>query len=217
MTGEISEIPKLGLGTIFSVVATGDSAKDWVPNGHSIGVNDCWKFSKPTDSLLICNRPQQFSADRLKIITESKPKDFYSHKSNWKEYFPLWKKVRLHTWSGTLQDWHRSDGPSAYSSNTSPLIAITLAYNLGAKDIILWGVDFRNHSMYNDNNPATKREVGVYLDVFAALKERGVNIYLGRMGSVFDSVLSLRIGDWIVRSDADLQDSRNDAYERLVP
>lgn len=94
--------------------------------------------------------------------------------------------MRLHPWNGTLHQWHRSDGPSAYSFNTSPIIAITLAYNLGAKEIILWGVDFKTHHVFNDKNPQTQKEIEVYLQVFAALKEKGVSVYRGSDGTAFD-------------------------------
>lgn len=189
MTGGNSKIPNSG--TSFTIVATGESAANWIPHGYSIGVNDAWKFGRPTDALLICNRPETFSIERRKIIIESKPKDFYSNKANWAGHFPDWKRVRLHPWSGSLHNFHRSDGPSAYSSNTSPIIAITLAYNLGAKEIILWGVDFKSHHLFNDKNPETKREVEAYLQVFEALKEKGVSVYRGADGTAFDNVLPL--------------------------
>ena len=173
----------------FTIVATGNSAKDWQSNGYSIGVNDCWKWGKPTDGLLICNRPAEFRGERMAIIQKSTPKDFYSHKSNWAEYFPHWKKIRLHVWNGTLHSWPRTDGPSAYSYNTSPIIAITLAYNLGAKEIIIWGVDFVNHHLFNSDNPETKREVKAYSQVFEQLKEKGVSVYRGADGTAFDNEL----------------------------
>lgn len=185
----------------FTIVGCGDSAKDWEPNGYSIGVNDCWKFGKPTDALLICNRPQQFSQERLTTILNSKPKHFFCDSSNWKDHFdyfrqgsknkkifsnyPGFSSPRMMQWSGTLYP------ATVFYSNTSPIIAITLAYNLGAKEIILWGVDFRNHHMYHDNSPATKSEVKVYLEVFECLREKGVSIYRGADGSVFDNLIPM--------------------------
>jgi hypothetical protein len=185
----------------FTIVGCGNSAKDWQPNGYSIGVNDAWKFGKPTDGLLVCNRPQQFSQDRLKTITNSKPKHFYSNSGDWKHYFdyfdspsrfkrihsnnPELPMVKYMQWSGALYD------NTVSFSNTSPITAISIAYILGAKEIILWGVDFRTHHLYNDNSPNTKRESEVYLEMFAALKEKGVSVYRGADGSVFDDKLPL--------------------------
>lgn len=176
---------------IFTIVGCGESAKNWIPNGYSIGVNDCWRYGQPTDALVIVNRPEQFTKERLEVITASKPEVFYSWKANWSQHFPEWRQLRLHNWYGTLHSSPRSDGPHAYYYNSSPIIAITLAYNLGAKDIILWGVDMRTHHLFNEKNPQTKKEVGVYLEVFEALKEKGVNVWLGTNGSVFDESLKL--------------------------
>jgi hypothetical protein len=199
MTGEISSTSQNR--KVFTIVATGDSAKDWTPAGYSIGVNDSWKWGKPTDGLLICNRPQQFSQNRLEIIKSSKPGHFYSDSSDWKEWFnyfktgsskrrlftnnPDFKTTRLLPWSGTLYP------DTVFFSNSSPIIAITLAYCLGAEDIIIWGVDFRTHHLFNDHNAGTRREVEAYLEVFAALKEKGVSVYRGAKGSVFDDKLPL--------------------------
>lgn len=49
----------------------------------------------------------------------------------------------------------------------------------------------RTHHLFNEKNPQTKKEVGVYLEVFEALKEKGVNVWLGTNGSVFDESLKL--------------------------
>jgi hypothetical protein len=188
----------------YTIVATGNSSQNWTPNGYSIGVNDAWKFGKPTDGLLICNRPQQFSSERLKTITDSKPKHFYSNMSNWAGYFDYFDKskasrhkklysnnpelptLKFMQWSGTLYP------DAVFYSNSSPIIALTLAYNLGAKEIILWGVDFKNHHLFHEGNLQTKKEVQAYLEVFECLREKGVSIYRGADGSVFDGLLPLK-------------------------
>lgn len=158
---------------LFTIVALGETAKDWIPRGHSIGVNDSWRWGKPTDSLLVCNRPSNFTEERLKIITESKPKTFYSHKSNWAYAFPAWQKINLCQWYGRLVKGQH------YSSNTSPFIAMTLAYNLGAKDIILWGVQLLDHKIFNNNNRQTKKEVMNYVQLIEEMDKQNVNVYLG--------------------------------------
>jgi hypothetical protein len=168
---------------IFTIVACGQTAKDWIPRGHSIGVNDSWRFGKPTDSLLVCNRPSNFTEERLKVITTSKPETFYSHKANWAYAFPAWKKINLCQWYGRLvKGMH-------YSSNTSPFIALTLAYNLGAKDIIMWGCDFVSHPTFNPDNPYRDKEIDTYMELIAELKEQGVNVWLGKEGTAFDKLI----------------------------
>lgn len=172
--------------SVFTIVACGDSAKDWVQTGTSIGVNDSWRWGKPTDALLVCNKPTDFKHDgRLQVITESKPKTFYSHKGNWAYAFPEWKKISLVHWYGVIRKGQQ------YSSNSSPFIALSLAWNLGAKDIIMWGVDMVNHKTFNPDNPYRDKEVKVYMELIAALKEEGVSVWLGSKGGAFDNLIPI--------------------------
>jgi hypothetical protein len=167
------------------VVACGQSGKNWVQHDYSIGVNDSWKWGKPTDALLLCNAPFKFPDDRFQIIKNSTPKVFYSNKPSWSQWFPEWKQVTIKPWYGTVNPGQ------VYYSDTSPFIAISLAYTLGAKQIILWGVDFYNHHIFNSGNPQTKREVERYLELIACLKELDISVFVGAEGSVFDEVLPL--------------------------
>ena len=183
---------------IFSVVGCGETASDWIPRGTSIGVNDCFKWGKPTDALLVCNRPNQFRNGRHEIITNSKATHFYTdddyygklwrvHKKSMRKSLrsnnPALPEVRFLQWYGSLYK------DAVFYANSSPFIAMSLAYVLGAKDIILWGVDFRNHHSFNDNNPGTKIEIRAYMELISALKEQGVNVWLGKEGTAFDSKL----------------------------
>ena len=170
---------------VFTIVGLGSSAKDWIPRGHSIGVNDAFRWGKPTDSLLVCNRPVQFSHERQRTIIESKPKNFYSWKSDWSVWFPNYIRINLVTWYGVIHP------RQIYSADSGPFIAISLAYTLGAKTIILYGVDFKNHKVFNESNPYTKKEVEKYLQLFAALKEKGCEVFLGASGSAFDNLIPI--------------------------
>jgi hypothetical protein len=170
---------------IVTIVGCGASAIDWIPRGHSVGVNDSWKWGKPTDSLLVCNRPTNFNQQRLSVITNSKPSTFYSHKGNWEYAFPNWSKVRLIPWYGSLYKGN------CYSSNTSPFIALSLAWNLGATEIVMWGVDMLNHHIFNESNPETEREIKAYMELIGVLNEQGVRVCLGARGTAFDDKLDL--------------------------
>jgi hypothetical protein len=170
---------------IWDIVGTGKTATNWKQHDYSIGVNDCWKLGKPTDALLVCNRPEQFSRDRFEIIKNSTPKEFYSHKSNWSEYFPKWKKLNLVQFYGQLNP------NQVYSSGTSTFIALSLAYNLGAKNIVMWGCDLIDHHLWNNNNPQTKREVEAHLELIKLMNEKGVEVYLGANGTAFDEHLKV--------------------------
>lgn len=177
---------------ICSIVACGTSASEWfkTPCDLSIGVNDCVKYGHQVDYLVVVNAPDKFIArakngftDRLATITNSSPKRFFCHNQNWKPYFPKAELLALKPFSGSLT------AGRVYKSSTSPFVAITLAFAEGAKDIILWGVDFLNHP--NIKNKLLSRQVSEYKRLFDALERKGVNTWLGRSGTVFDNYLRL--------------------------
>lgn len=173
------------MSNTIHIIACGESAKHWTGQGPALGVNDAGKWGYPLDNLLVCNRPTVFNGERLQAIISTKVKTFYSWKGAWAEWFPNWKKLNLVTWYGTLNP------KQVYSSNTSPFIAISLAYTLGYNEIVLWGVDMINHKVFHGNNPQTQREVTDYMDMISQMKVNGVNVYLGANGSILDDKLSL--------------------------
>jgi len=185
----------------YTIVGCGQTAKDWIPRGHSIGVNDAWKWGKPTDSLVVCNRPSQFGKDRYQTIVNSTPQYFYTQGDAWPMHVkapkisrksrlistnPIHPETRFIHWSGTLYP------ETVFFSNTSPFIAISLAFFLGAKEIIMWGCDFVDHKIYNSGEPSTVRqEVEVYMDLIREMKIQGCQVYLGAKGTAFDNLIPL--------------------------
>lgn len=169
----------------FTIVGCGQSAENWKPYGHSIGVNDAFKWGKPLDSLLICNRPEQFNSTRIETILKTNPKNFYTHKNNWAELFPRYIKINIVSWYGVLNPGQ------VYCSDSSPFIAISLAFTLGAKQIVMYGCDFKNHHIFNDNNSSAKTEIANYIQLFSALKQKGCEVYLGEKGTAFDDLIPI--------------------------
>lgn len=175
---------------IVSIVACGDSAEHWhkIPCDLSIGCNDAFKWGHKTNYLLLANWPAKFPQYRLDIIKNSKPDKFFSSVEQWRAYFPNMIKIRLNSWDGHLYK-NRPDEFS--SSNTSPFIATSMAYKLGASKIILWGVDFKTHKVYNESNPQTKTELSQWKQIIAALRKEGVEVYLGDKGSLMEEFLPI--------------------------
>jgi hypothetical protein len=171
------------MGNTVHIIGCGDSAKHWSGQGPSIGVNDAGKWGYKLDSLVVCNRPQQFSKERLETIINTKVENFYSWRSVWMDWFPQWTKINLVPWYGSINP------KQVYSSNTSPFIAISLAYMLGYDEIVLWGVDMSNHKVFHSHNPETQREADTYMQLINEMK--GVDVYLGANGSVFDNYIRL--------------------------
>lgn len=173
----------------YTIIATGSSAQYFVPRGHVIGCNDAARWGKPLNSLVVCNRPQQFSKERYEIIKNTKCETFYSHKSAWVKEFPGWKKINIVPWYGVYNPGQ------IYYSNSSPIIAITLAAKMASKltatNVILYGCDFKNHHIFNDANPQTAKEVEVYRSLFGQLHQNNILLWLGNEGTALDKYFPL--------------------------
>jgi len=168
---------------LYSVIGCGDSSKNWVPRGITIGVNDSLRFGRDTDVLILVNAPAKFK-ERLNVIKKSKAKVLTNSVHTWKPYFPECQKIeRLISFnSRILKNF-------VYMSQTSPIIAISYAIKQGAKEIILWGVDFLNHRKWAKGTKAGDREIAVYCRFFKECERIGVKVYLGANGTAFDNLL----------------------------
>jgi hypothetical protein len=78
-----------------------------------------------------------------------------------------------------------------YSLRTSPIVAMSVAVNLGATKLILFGVQFTNHKTYNAGEKKGDHEVRQYLKFFDALRKIGAEVYLGANGTAFDKYLPI--------------------------
>lgn len=129
---------------IIACVGCGASAEGWfnTPCDISIGLNDCLKWGKNTDWLVVINR--KFTKEREDLIITSNPKRFFTTIYYWNKLFSHSETLRLQRFSK-----HVKKG-NVYSSKTSPFVALSLAFNAGAKDVILFGVDLVDHPVIKD-------------------------------------------------------------------
>lgn len=173
---------------VVSVVACGESAKEWhkVPFDISVGVNDCVKFGCEVDYLICVNAPFKFEPtkkndyiNRLETIVNSKPKKFITSLcTEWKKYRGELQCREMHCIKLNRFGKYLNKG-IVYHSKTSPFIAMSYAFNLGAKDIILWGVDFVNHKDFKPGQRGTDFEIEEYARFAGLLKDQGCNVWLG--------------------------------------
>jgi hypothetical protein len=177
-----------------SIVGCGDSAKEWfkVPCDLSIGVNDCVKFGHEVDYLVVVNMPGKFgpsykngNVNRLKTIIESKPKKFFCHSSNWRQYFPDYQLLSMRPFVSKYMKGR------VYSSKTSPFVAITLAASLGATEIIIWGVDMVNHQRWSPGMKGFDLELSHYQILFEELDKNGIKVWLGNENSILNKFLKV--------------------------
>jgi hypothetical protein len=173
---------------ICTIVGCGETAKDWHNTKHdlSIGVNDCFKFGHNVDHLVVVNHPQKFKNGRLETISTSKPSKFLTHAPfAWKKWFPKLEEIKT-----TPFYFKRLLKGKILESKTSPFVAISLAFNMGADDIILFGVDFINHQHYRLGGKYFSVEYDNYIRLFEMLQAQGVRIWRGTDGSCFDNDLN---------------------------
>lgn len=184
---------------IASVVACGDSAKEWfkTPFDMSVGVNDCFKFGYNVDHLVCVNGPLKFQprasngmVNRLEIILDSRPKVFYCHNSNWKSYLKGVCEMRMISMVNYNGKFRKGRN---YFSKTSPFVAMCLAVNLGATELILWGVDFVNHWKYKPGNRAYESELNMYVSLIDELVHQGINIWIGNENTVLKDYLPVYV------------------------
>jgi hypothetical protein len=171
----------------YNIIACGDSASKWDGNGLSIGLNDCMKFGKKPTILGIFNHRNKFTQDRIETILKTRPVKFYADHDCWQKYFPEMIQVKLRSWDG-----HLYKTPDRLThAHTSPIIGMSLAYNLGASKIILWGCDFKTHGTWTKQNPQMAVELRQYKQFVEALRREGIKVYLGANGSLLEEFLTV--------------------------
>jgi hypothetical protein len=156
----------------MNIISCGPTGSTWDGSGPSIGVNDCEKFGRKVDALVVVN--SDFEIPRLQIIKKTlAPAGFYSQLTYWQDqpnYRPLPRMKRFTGRENKLETgW-------IYSSRTSPFVAITLAALWGHKEIVLYGVDFDDHPVVRDERLI--REVDQYKRLSEFLHIRGISLFL---------------------------------------
>lgn len=169
--------------SLFTIVGCGDSARNWVPNGISIGSNDCEKFGRPVDYLVLANAPHRFR-ERLETIKKSKAKVMVTSKTEWQKIFPNCEQIYR-----TTAYNQRILGGFIYTARTTPIMCFSLALRLGATEIVMWGVDMVTHKTYRQGLKQGDLEIATYRRFFEQAKKLGIKVYLGAGGTVFDGIL----------------------------
>jgi hypothetical protein len=161
---------------ICNIIACGSSASKWDGQGDSIGVNDAFKWGHKLQRLVLLNNPNEFERERLEIIKKTQVETVYTCYREWQRpglgltnviYF------NYNVWQGRLKPIRMG----FQTSKTSPFAAISIAYNLGYDEIILWGVDFKDHPIWNQHNHNYAYEIKNYQQIAQQLKDRGVMVY----------------------------------------
>lgn len=169
---------------IATVVALGQSAKDWIPRGLTIGVNEYLVWGKQADAIIIVNAPHKFSSEEMNLIVKHKGKMLTNSPKQWGQYFKNAEPLK-HMGAFNL----RVQKGRLYTSQTSPMIAISYAMQQGATEVIIYGVDFKTHGKYKEGTKHGDHEISIYKRFFESCKKLGTQIYLGEFGTAFDLCL----------------------------
>lgn len=162
-----------------TILGCGETGALWDGKGPCIGVNDCEKFGKRVDYLLLLNARGKFSPQRLRVIEATRPKICFSHLNRWGEVFTNFRHIQITKWTGT-----EIKPKTVYHSNTSPFAAISLAYVLGYEGAVLYGVDFKTHHRFSPGKPDYAFEM-IRTEAFCHMLDEkcGFKVYLGAEGS----------------------------------
>lgn len=168
-----------------NVLGLGESLKEFKEDGSiTIGVNDIHSKVK-TDYVVCIDVQKAFNRERLKTILKTNCKGFYSQSDEW-ELIDNFTKIEFNKVRGLLNGL---DSERFCYSNNSTYVAVILAYKLGAKEIVIWGADFVTHP--NFKNHSFDRVIEDFKALNKALKERGVNLFVGSDYSVLSKFLPL--------------------------
>lgn len=162
---------------ICHILALGPSIKHYKPDGNfSIGCNDSFKHH-PSNYLICVSR---LSPERDRIVMDSKPEKLLAFKPPYISH-PAYEYIgQVHRWRPDMGQ--RLDKGYTYYSNNTPFIACSVAFNLGYRTLVLWGVDFTDHP--NINGESLQKTVQDFVTMSEAMRKAGATIYLGAEGSV---------------------------------
>lgn len=159
----------------IDILGCGDSINRFEYAGNkTIGVNDVFRFFH-VENLVVIDAPDKFTKERLDVIIQSTPKKFYSSVEAWRPYNENFQFIKLASPRGSCDKLdHRELFPY---SNSSPFVAISLAYKMGAKKIRLFGADYTNHVKLCEKY-AIERVMKDFKEMNKALTLRGVKLFV---------------------------------------
>lgn len=135
-----------------------------------VGVNDC-QF--PVDHLICIDAPFVFSHDRLSTIAKH-PAKMYTQIAAWGELRQI-EPIRL---TSTRYDLSELKLKQNYPhSNNSPFVAVCHAYFMGAKTIVLSGVDMVSHPVLSHKSKVDGIKKH-YSELHRELAKLGCKLYL---------------------------------------
>lgn len=164
-----------------SIIGLGETCALWDGEGYSIGVNDIYGKGIKTDAIVVVDTFRKLP-DRYRTIQDSRPKELFSQLTWWRDH-PNYKPIELRRFKDVFK------AGTVYHSNTTPIIAMSIAVNKGFKEIVLYGVDFVDHKVCKGKALGT--EIKVYLKFITELEKLGVKVYLYSNYGAFQNLIPI--------------------------
>lgn len=163
------------INTVF-IIGCAESGADWINHSCdlSIGVNDAAKFGKDPDWLVLIDSKNGFKREqeRVQIISRTKAQRVFTNGDTWKVEFRNYEQLRLQMFGKHLKKGH------VYSSKSSPFVGVSLAFNAGAKNIVLFGVDFKTHSLLKKGNKLFDYEMRQWERFCRLIAAQGTTVFV---------------------------------------
>lgn len=155
---------------ICHVLGLGESIKDFKEyEGYRIGVNDIYRHTY-CDRVVVVNDFKKLP-ERKDYIDACRPLDgLWSHLKIW-QFHPEYSKLSFQPWNGVFKE------KTVFSGKSSPFIALTMAYSMGFKEIVLWGVDMVTHDRIKDKTKIV--ELNNFTTFISEIEKRGVKVFKG--------------------------------------
>lgn len=164
-----------------AVLGLGESLKEFSGGfDFTVGVNDIFRYHK-TDYLVVVDRQERFTQERLHVISMSTPEIFFSHHEVWKnslakKFCKLIFGQRSNLDSlGEVFPYEIPEQFACPHSISSPYVAACIAYKLGAAEIKLFGCDYLQHPNLKDK-AKLERVKKDFAELKRELNKRGVQI-----------------------------------------
>lgn len=166
---------------ICHILGLGPSIVNYKPDGNfSIGCNDSFRYA--SSNLLIV--VSHLSQERTRIVETSRPEKLLSFMPQWSHH-PNYEYIgQIHRWRTDRPEINRLDKGKIYTSNNTPFIACSVAFNLGYKEIVLWGVDFTDHPNIREGALETAKKD--FESMQQAFQKNAASLFLGSKGSVLN-------------------------------
>lgn len=174
------------------VVGCGESGarwpEFWSEGDISLGVNDAGKWGKDFDYLFLIDNMMNFrnEPDRISKIRKSKAK-IVTLGHSWKPLFKDYEVIKTQPFTKRLMPG------KLYHSQTSTFVAACYAFNMGATDIILHGVDLNTHKKFAAGNRSTELEVRQYRALHDQMESTSCTLWVSSPHSQLSGHLPIRM------------------------